>query len=128
MWTNTTRRSGWYGYWYIALGWGTQIFLTRCRSLFSHHVEAIPLRDLTAKSIVNAFLGGWIYRSHRVPIVLVTDQGNNVDGTAVHKLCQELGIQNATLLRTIPKQMVLLSDTLALSSKYTALSKVFVPH
>ena len=61
--------------------------------LFSHLVETIPLRDQTAKSIVNAFLGGWVYRGHGVPIILVTDQGKNVDGAAIHELCQELGIQ-----------------------------------
>ena len=42
---------------------------------------------------MNEFLGGWIYRGHKVPIVLVTEQGENVDGTVVHELCQELGIQ-----------------------------------
>ena len=60
--------------------------------LFSHYVEAVPLKDQTAKSVVKAFLQGWVYRGHGVPRVVLTDQGKNVDGLAVHELCHDLGI------------------------------------
>ena len=62
-------------------------------NLFSYPVEAVPLKDQTARSITQAFLEGWVYRGHRVPNILVTDQGKNVDGTVIHELCTELGIQ-----------------------------------
>ena len=60
--------------------------------LFSHYVEAVPLKDQTAKSVVKAFLQGWVYRGYGVPRVVLTDQGKNVDGLAVHELCHDLGI------------------------------------
>ena len=61
--------------------------------LFSHHVEIMALKDQTARSVVTAFLEGWVYRGHGVPAVMITDQGRNVDGSAVQELCQDLGIQ-----------------------------------
>ena len=77
---NTTLRNG--GYWYFLL----------IVELFSHYVEAISLKDQTATSIVNAFMEGWVYRGHGVSNIMLTDQGNNVDGLGVHELCLDLGI------------------------------------
>ena len=77
---NTTLRNG--GYMYILL----------IVNIFSHYVESIPLKDQTATSIVNAFMEGWAYRGHGVPNIMLTDQGKNVDGLAVHELCHDLGI------------------------------------
>ena len=61
--------------------------------LFSHYIEAVPLKDQTAKSIVNAFLEGWVYRGHGVPRVVLTDQGKNVDGLVIAELCRDFGIE-----------------------------------
>ena len=61
--------------------------------LFSHYIEAVPLKDQTAKSIVNAFLEGWVYRGHGVPKVVLTDQGKNVDGLVIAELCRDFGIE-----------------------------------
>ena len=58
-----------------------------------HIIEAIPLKDQTAKSIVNAFLEGWAYRGHGVPRVIITDQGKNVDGLAIAELCRDFEIE-----------------------------------
>ena len=67
--------------------------------LFSHYIEAVPLKDQTAKSIVNAFLEGWVYRGHGVPRVVLTDQGKNVDGLVITELCRDFGIEKR---HTIP--------------------------
>ena len=64
--------------------------------LFSHYIEAVALKDQTSRSIVNAFLEGWVYHGHGVPKVVITDQGKNVDGLAVHELCHYLEIENTT--------------------------------
>ena len=58
--------------------------------LFSHYVEAIPLKAQTITSIVNAFMVGWVYRGHGVPNIMLTYQGKIVDGLAVHELCHDL--------------------------------------
>ena len=63
---NTTLRNG--GYRYLSL----------IVDLFSHYVEAIPLKDQTATSIVNAFMEGWVYRGYGVPNIMLTDQEKNV--------------------------------------------------
>ena len=75
--------------------------------LFSHYVEAIPLKDQTATSIVNAFMEGWVYRGHGVPIIMLTYQGKNVDGLAVHELCHDLEItkRNTRSLMERPKDI-----------------------
>ena len=46
---NTTLRNDGYRYFLLIV------------ELFSHYVEAIPLKDQTATSIVNAFMEGWVY-------------------------------------------------------------------
>ena len=76
----TTLRNGGYRYFLLIV------------ELYSHYAEAIPLKDQTATFIVNAFMEGWVYRGHGVPIIILTDQGKNMDGLAVHELCLDLGI------------------------------------
>ena len=60
--------------------------------LFSKYIDAIPLRDQTAKSVVNAFSDNWLYH-HGNPYYLLSDQGSNVDGEVVRDFCNQLGIE-----------------------------------
>ena len=77
---NTAMRNGGYRYFLLIV------------DLFSHYVEAIPLKEQTATSIVNTFMEGWVYCRDSVLNIMLTDQGKNVDELAVHELCHDLGI------------------------------------
>ena len=61
--------------------------------LFSHYIELTLLEDQTAESIVREFKRSWIYLGYGVPKVLLTDQGQNVDGQKVCEMRGELGIE-----------------------------------
>ena len=71
---------------------GSYMYFLLIVDLVSHYVEAIPLEDQTTTSIVNAFMEGWVYRGYSVPNIMLTDQGKNMDGLAVHELCLDLAI------------------------------------
>ena len=60
--------------------------------IFSKYIQAIPLRDQTAPSIVRAFENNWIF-THGNPLYLLSDQGSNVDGDTVRNFCDVLGIE-----------------------------------
>eukprot|EP00800_Vazella_pourtalesii_P015019 TRINITY_DN3966_c0_g1_i4.p2 TRINITY_DN3966_c0_g1~~TRINITY_DN3966_c0_g1_i4.p2 ORF type:complete len:139 (+),score=7.72 TRINITY_DN3966_c0_g1_i4:700-1116(+) len=61
--------------------------------VFSRYVEAIPLKDQKASSLVQESKKGWIFRGHGVPKVLLSDQAKNVDGNEIRELCDQLGIE-----------------------------------
>ena len=61
--------------------------------IFSRYVEALPLRDQTASSLVNEFKNGWVYRGRGVPRVLLSDQAKNIDGAEIRIMCDQLGIE-----------------------------------
>ena len=61
--------------------------------VFTRYIEAVPLKDQKAQSLIRAFEDGWIYRGHGVPRALLTDQAHNVDGSEVRTLCDKLGIK-----------------------------------
>ena len=77
---NMTLRNGGYKYFLLIV------------DLFSHYAEAIPLKDQTATPIIEAFMDGWVYRGYGVPNIMLTDQGKNKDGLAVHELCNDLNV------------------------------------
>ena len=60
--------------------------------IFSKFIDAVPLRDQTAQSIVKAFRDKWLY-VHSNPFYLLSDQGSNVDGDTVRQFCDEFGIE-----------------------------------
>ena len=60
--------------------------------LFSKYIEVIPLRDQTASTITSALWGKWIMK-YGSPKFLLTDQGSNVDGSILAKLCQGFNIE-----------------------------------
>ena len=59
--------------------------------LFSKYIEVIPLRDQTASTITSALWEKWIMK-YGSPKFLLTDQGSNVDGSILAKLCQGFNI------------------------------------
>ena len=60
--------------------------------IFSKYIQAFPLRDQSASSVIRAVRDGWIY-THGNPRYLLSDQGSNVDGDTVREFCKELGIE-----------------------------------
>ena len=60
--------------------------------VFSKFIQAVPLKDQTAPTIVDAFLKSWLY-IHGMPYYLLTDQGSNVDGEVMKEICNSLSIE-----------------------------------
>ena len=60
--------------------------------IFSKFIDAVPLRDQTASSVIKAFENNWLY-VHSTPFYLLSDQGSNVDGEAVRDFCNKFGIE-----------------------------------
>ena len=60
--------------------------------VFSKYIDAIPLKDQTAPTIVSTLQTKWFY-VHGTPFYLLTDQGSNVDGQIMHDVCISLGIE-----------------------------------
>ena len=69
---------------------GYQYFLT-IGDIFSKYIQAVPLRDQTAPTIIKALSNSWIY-VHGSPLYLLSDQGSNVDGEVMRELCNTLFI------------------------------------
>ena len=67
-------------------------YLLLIGDIFSKYIDAVPLRDQTAKSIVKAFENRWLYM-HGNPYHLLSDQESNVDGDTVREFCDEFGIE-----------------------------------
>ena len=60
--------------------------------MFSKYIEAVPLKDQTSETIINAIWKSWITK-HGYPIYILSDQGRNVDVALIRKLCEQFGIQ-----------------------------------
>ena len=69
-------------------GFSHILLITDCMSKFT---ELCPIRNMTAESVTKNIKRNWIAR-HGIPVTLLTDQGSQVDGVDVRKLCDELGI------------------------------------
>ena len=61
--------------------------------LFSKYIEAVPMKDQTAPTIINALMTRWIIYTHGTPHFILSDQGSNVDGETVKEICNTLGIE-----------------------------------
>ena len=59
--------------------------------VFSKFIQAVPLKDQTAPTIVDAFLKRWLY-AHGMPYNLLTDQGSNVYREVMKEICNSLSI------------------------------------
>ena len=66
--------------------------------LFAKFIEAVPMRNQEAGSVLKALEQGWFLR-HGYPLILLSDQGRNVDGSLINRLCATLGISK---LRSSP--------------------------
>ena len=70
----------------------------RCRyflligDMFSKYIWAVALRDQEATSISGVLSSSWLF-IHGMPSLLLSDQGSNIDGDVMRKLCEEYGIE-----------------------------------
>lgn len=60
--------------------------------MFSKYIRAVALRDQEATSISGVLSSSWLF-IHGMPSFLLSDQGSNVDGDVMRKLCEEYGIE-----------------------------------
>ena len=66
--------------------------------MFSKYIEAVPLKDQTSETIINAIWKSWITK-HGCPTYILL--GRNVDGTLIRKLCEQFRIQKRCTSGTI---------------------------
>jgi len=69
-------------------------YLLTCVDRFTRWPEAIPLSNISAETVAQAFLSGWIAR-FGVPSTLITDRGRQFESQLWHTLMQLLGIKRA---------------------------------
>ena len=60
--------------------------------IFSKYIDAVPLKNQTAPTIIKALKENWIYH-HGSPHYSLSDQASNVDGDVVQELCVKTGIE-----------------------------------
>ena len=50
------------------------------------------MKDMLAETVKEALQCAWIYK-HGLPLILLSDQGRNVDGAIIRGLCEHFGIE-----------------------------------
>ena len=65
-------------------------YLLTCVDRFTRWPEAIPIADITAETVANAFVASWVVR-FGVPSVITTDQGGQFQSHLWQQLIQLLG-------------------------------------
>ena len=67
-------------------------YLLMTGDIFSKYIETTPLKNQTARTVVQAFYDNWIMR-HGSPFYLLSDQGSNVDSETMNELCTAFQIE-----------------------------------
>ena len=62
---------------------------------YSKLVEVMPIKDKTAQSAADGMIKGWISR-HAIPILILTDAGNEFRNRVTQAMCDKLGMQHRT--------------------------------
>ena len=66
-------------------------YLLTCVDRFTHWPEAIPLVDIPAETVADAFFSGWIAR-FRTPAAITTDRGAQFESKLWDNLCNQYWI------------------------------------
>ena len=66
-------------------------YLLTCVDRFTRWPEAIPIKDIRAERVADAFFGGWVAR-FETPATITTDRGAQFESRLWDTLCNQFGI------------------------------------
>ena len=66
-------------------------YLLTCVDRFTRWPEAIPIKDITAETVGDAFFGGWVAR-FGTPATITMDRGAQLKSRLWDTLCNQFGI------------------------------------